>query len=137
MKHANIIWFEIPVTDLNRAIRFYSSVLNVPIEKQTILDKEFGIIKKEDSGIGGVLVQKENFTPGTGTVLFFYVNVLSDTLEVAVRAGGKITRAKTLIKQTNKDGNRTISQNLIDNKIGYYAELLDSEGNTISLYSNH
>jgi predicted enzyme related to lactoylglutathione lyase len=137
MKHANIIWFEIPVTDLSRAIRFYSSVLNAPIEKQTLLDREFGIIKKEDCGIGGVLVQKENFTPGTGTVLFFYVSVLSDTLELAVRVGGKITRAKTLIKQTNKDGNRTISQNLIDNKIGYYAELLDSEGNTISLYSNH
>lgn len=137
MKHANIIWFEIPVVDLNRAIKFYSSVFNMLIEKQIILDREFGVIKKEHCGIGGVLVKKEGNVPGQGVVLFFYVNVLSDSLETAVRAGGKIIQPKTLIKQTDKDGNRTISQNLIDNKVGYYAEIADSEGNIISLYSNH
>jgi hypothetical protein len=137
MKHANIIWFEIPVQDLPRAIRFYSSLLNIIIEKQVLLDREFGIIKKEDCGIGGVLVKKENHQVGTGPVLFFFVNVLSDSIDVATRFGGKIITPKTLIKQTDKDGNRLITQNLIDNKIGYFAELLDSEGNSISLYSNY
>ena len=137
MKHANIIWFEIPVTNLDRAMKFYSAILKIPIEKQMLLDKEFGIMRKEDCGIGGVLAQKENFTPGTGAVLFFYVNVLSDALEVVTGNGGKILKPKTLIKQMDQDGNRTIAQNLIDNRVGYYAELLDSEGNIISLYSNY
>ncbi len=136
MKHANIIWFEIPVTDLSRAIKFYSAVLNVSIDKQILLDREFGIMRREDCGIGGVLVQKENFTPGTGAVLFFFVNVLSDALELVTKSGGQIIKPKTLIKQTDKDGHRTIAQNLIDNQIGYYAELCDSEGNIISLYSH-
>jgi predicted enzyme related to lactoylglutathione lyase len=70
-------------------------------------------------------------------VLFFFVNVLSDSIDVATRFGGKVITPKTLIKQTDKNGNLMITQNLIDNKVGYFAELLDSEGNTISLYSNH
>jgi len=137
MKHANIVWFEIHVKDLDRAIAFYSSVLNIRIEKQVLLDRQDGIMKKEDLGIGGILVQKENFTPSSGGVLFFYVNVLSDAIETATRYGGKVKTAKTLIKQTDKEGNRTIAQNLIDDKVGYFAELLDSEGNAISLYSHY
>jgi len=137
MKHANIVWFEIFVKDLDRAIAFYTAVLNIRIEKQVLLDRQDGIMKKEDLGIGGVLVQKENFTPASGAVLFFYVNVLSDAIEAATRYGGKVITAKTLIKQTDKEGNRTIAQNLIDDKVGYFAELLDSEGNAISLYSHY
>jgi predicted enzyme related to lactoylglutathione lyase len=137
MNHANIIWFEIPVQDLSRAIRFYSTLLNIIIEKQVLLDREFGIMKKQDCGVGGVLVKKDDHQPGKGPVLFFFVNVLSDSIDVATRFGGKVITPKTLIKQTDKNGNLMITQNLIDNKVGYFAELLDSEGNTISLYSNH
>ena len=137
MKHAQLVWFEIPVREMDRAIRFYSSVLQVMIEKQKLLDREYGILKREDTGVGGVLVRKENIQPGSGVTLFFYVNVLSDALETAQRFGGKIITPKTLIKQTDASGNRTIAQNLIDNKVGYFAELLDSEGNLIALYSNY
>lgn len=137
MKHANIIWFEIPVENLDRAIRFYSTMLATTIEKQMLLDKPYGIFKRENTGIGGVLVKKENTQPGSGVILFFYVNVLSDAIEAACSAGGKLITPKTLIKQTDEKGNRTIAQNLIDNQIGYYAELIDSEGNRISLYSHY
>ncbi|MGZ3864875.1 MAG: VOC family protein [Bacteroidia bacterium] len=137
MKHANIIWFEIPVADLNRAITFYSATLNLSIEKTILLDKEYGIMKKADTGVNGALVKKENVSPGSGTILFFYVNVLSDAVEAATQNGGKIVTPKTLIKQLDKNGNRTIAQNLIDNQVGYFAELIDSEGNHISLYSHY
>lgn len=137
MKHAQIVWFEIPVRDLDRAVRFYATVLQVMIEKQKLLDREYGLFRKEDCGVGGVLVKKENATPGIGVTLFFHVSVLSDALEVAIRNGGQIVTPKTLIKQTDASGNRTISQNLIDNKVGYFAELLDSEGNLVAFYSNH
>ncbi len=136
MKHANIIWFEIPVENLDRAVLFYSSMLDTTIEKKLLLDKEYGVFKKENIGIGGVLVKKAIVTPGTGVVLFFYVNVLSDALEEACNYGGKIITPKTLIKQEDNAGKRTIAQNLIDDKVGYYAELIDSEGNHIALYSH-
>lgn len=135
MKHSNLIWFEIPVQDLDRAIRFYSAVLGIPIGKQTLLHTEYGILKKQNTGVGGVLVKKEKVTPGMGTILFFRVNVLSDAIEYACNNGGKVITPKTLIKQLDKDGNQVLGQNLIDNKTGYFAELTDSEGNHISLYS--
>lgn len=136
MKHAQIVWFEIPVQDMGRAIKFYSSVLNILIEKQVLLDREYGMMKKEDCGVGGVLVKKD-IAPGDGAMLFFFVNVLSDALDAATHLGGKVITPKTLIRQTDKEGNRTIAQNMIDNKIGYYAELLDSEGNPVALYSHY
>jgi uncharacterized protein len=136
MKHANIIWFEIPVENLDRAIRFYSGMLGVTIEKQMLLDKPYGIFKRENTGVGGVLVKKDTDVPGTGVILFFYVNILSDAIETACANGGKLITPKTLIKQTDDKGNRTIAQNLIDNQVGYFAELMDSEGNRISLYSH-
>lgn len=137
MKHSNIIWFEIPVENLDRAVKFYSAMLNIPIKKQMLLDKEYGVFKKEDTGINGALVRKDNVKPGMGTILFFYVNVLSDAIQAALANGGKTITPKTLIKQVDKDGNRTIAQNLIDNQVGYFAELVDSEGNHVSLYSHY
>jgi hypothetical protein len=137
MKHANIVWFEIPVKDLERAARFYSAVLGIHIERQVLLDREYGMMKRADTGIGGVLVQRENSAPGTGTTLFFYVNVISDAIEAALHYGGRVIQPKMLLKQQDKDGKKTIAQNLIDNQVGYYAELADPEGNHFSLYSHY
>ncbi len=137
MKHSNIIWFEIPVQSLDTAVRFYSAMLGTPIERKMLLDTEYGIFKRENTGVGGVLVKKKDVMPGSGVILFFYVNILSDAIEAACNNGGKIITPKTLIKQTDEKGNRTIAQNLIDNQIGYFAELVDSEGNHISLYSHY
>ena len=111
--------------------------MGTTVEKQLLLDKQYGIFKKEALGIGGVLTHKENVVPGSGITLFFFVSVLSDSIEAALARGGKIVRPKTLIKQHDKEGNLTIAKNLIDNKVGYFAELKDSEGNHISLYSHY
>lgn len=136
MKHGSLVWFEIPVADLDRAMRFYMGVLGCGIEKFSPMGQAYGLLRREETGVGGVLMPKENFAPGGGPVLFFFVNVLSDALETAERLGGKIITPKTLLRQTDAEGKRTIAQNLIDNKVGYFAQLLDSEGNMIALYSN-
>jgi uncharacterized protein len=136
MKHGNLVWFEIPVADLDRAAAFYAAVLGCKIEKFSPMGQEYGLLRKEDAGIGGVLIPKAGFTPCAGPVLFFFVNVLSDAIENAERHGGKVITPKTLLRQTGAGGQRTIGQNLIDNKVGYFCQLLDSEGNAIALYSN-
>jgi predicted enzyme related to lactoylglutathione lyase len=136
MKAQQLCWFEIPVSDIDRAIAFYREILGVKIEKKMLLDKHYGIFDKGVLGIGGVLVQKENYSPGKGTILFFSVIDLSDVLKTSLEYKGRIILPKTLIKQMNSDGNTVITQNLIDDNIGYYAEITDSEGNHIGLYSN-
>ena len=122
--------------NIDRAIDFYSSLLRITIEKRKLLETYYGVFEKEKHGIGGVLVQKKNYSPGNGTLLFFCVIDLSDVLKVVEENNGKVVTPKTLIKQINSSGNTIITQNLIDDNIGYYAEIKDSEGNHIGLYSN-
>jgi predicted enzyme related to lactoylglutathione lyase len=136
MKAPQVCWFEIPVKDIDRAISFYSSILSVKIEKRLLLDKYYGIFDKKEHLIGGCLAQKENYSPGNGTLLFFYVIDLSRALINAVELNGKVVTPKTLLRQINSSGNTIIANNLIDENIGYSAEIIDSEGNHIGLYSH-
>lgn len=136
MIQGQITWFEIPVEDLDRSIKFYSEVLNIKIEKNKFLKQEYGIFNKEVDTIKGALVKKENHTPGIGIILFFYVIDLSDSLKKVEQLGGNVLVEKTLLKQQTEEGFLAIKQNLIDDNIGYYAEFIDCEGNKICLYSN-
>lgn len=136
MNQGQAIWFEIPVSDLDRAIDFYSNVLQLKVKRILMLDQEQGYLDKGDGTPGGVLIKKENYQPGQGCVLFFYVIDISQILKNLTEYNGKIITDKTLLKQKNSSGDFVISNNLIDQKVGYYAEIIDSEGNRIGLYSN-
>lgn len=136
MIQGQIIWFEIPVKNLDRAIVFYSEVLFIKIEKIKFLEQEYGVFNIDKSAIRGAIVAKENHNPGTGIILFFYVVDLIDSLKSVVKFGGRVVVEKTLIKQKNTEGYLTINNNLIDGNIGYYAEFIDREGNLACLYSN-
>lgn len=136
MNQGQAIWFEIPVNDLDRAVDFYSNILLIKVKKILMLDQELGYLDKGDGTPGGVLIKKENYQPGQGCVLFFYVIDISQILKNLTEIKGTIITDKTLLKQKNSSGNFVISNNLIDQKVGYYAEIIDSEGNRIGLYSN-
>ena len=136
MKQANIIWFEIPVINLDRAISFYSHLLHISINRIRLYQTDYGIFNRTDTAIGGSLVVKPEYV-GKGTNLFFHVRVLSDAIDTALQYGGKQVKAKTLLKQIDENGKTILAQNLIDNQVGYYAEILDSEGNTLCLYSHY
>ncbi len=136
MIQGQITWFEVPVDNLDRAIKFYSEVLNIKIEKHKLLNNEYGVFNKESNTTKGALVKRDNHQPGTGIILFFYVIDLINSLKKVELYGGKILVGKTLLKQQTSDGFLAIKQNLIDNNVGYYAEFTDCEGNKICLYSN-
>jgi predicted enzyme related to lactoylglutathione lyase len=136
MKHANIVWFEIPVKSLDRSITFYSQLLGITINRVKLYQTEYGIFNKDKTKISGSLKVDESKV-GKGVNLFFFVNVLSDALDIAIACGGKIVLEKTLLKQVDGHGKTVLAHNLIDDQVGYYAEILDSEGNQISLYSHY
>jgi predicted enzyme related to lactoylglutathione lyase len=136
MKSRQVCWFEIPAKNLDRAIAFYSSFLSVQIEKRLLLDKYYGVFDKNTHLISGCLVEKENYSPGNGTVIFFCVDDLSEALRRTIDGNGSVVIPKTLIKQSNNSGDIIVSKNLIDENIGYFAEIIDTEGNHIGLYSN-
>ena len=136
MKHANIVWFEIPVKSLDRAITFYSQLLGINITRHKLYQTEYGIFNKDKTRIGGSLKVQPDLV-GKGVNLFFYVNVISDAIAIALACGGKIVIDKTLLKQVDAHGKTVLAHNLIDDQVGYYAEILDCEGNQISLYSHY
>jgi predicted enzyme related to lactoylglutathione lyase len=136
MIQGQIMWFEIPVKDLDRAILFYSEVLSINVEKIKFLDKELGVFNKDQNTIKGALIEKENYNTGTGVILFLYTEELTESLFNVVKYGGEVVLEKTLLKQKTAEGYLTIKNNMIAGDIGYYAEIIDCEGNRMCLYSN-
>lgn len=118
-------WFEIPVTDMPRAIRFYESVFGYTLHHQPLGELEMAWFPWSDEGAGapGSLVKNEaDYTPSTkGTLVYFSSpsGDLANELAKIEKAGGKVVQDKTLIS----------------NEIGFMALFHDSEGNRVALHS--
>lgn len=125
MKRNSVGWFEIPVSDMKRAIRFYETVLDVKLSHQVLGTLEMAWFPEIENGPGspGSLVfHKEFYKPSTDGVLIYFTSPSGDINneeKKAEAAGGKILIQK-----------RQISED-----IGYMTVLLDSEGNRIALHS--
>ena len=113
--------FEIPATDITRAINFYQSILDLKIEKMEMSGMQMGLLPHEDQLVTGVIVQAEGYKPSADGVTI-YLNG-GDNLQVIInkveKNGGKIVTPKTLHADES----------------GYFAIFLDSEGNKIGLHS--
>lgn len=118
-----IAWFEIPVTDLTRALNFYSTVLDLKFNVQDFEGKQMAFFPFEDGKISGALVKAPDLAPSSsGSLVFLKAGQdLSVALNRVVAAGGQVIQAKTLI----------------DPNVGYYAILQDTEGNRVALFSHH
>jgi hypothetical protein len=117
-----IAWCDIPVTNLDRAIRFYSALTGETVTKQEYPGFQIGLLPGTGSEVTGCLyiAKSDNQPSATGPLV--YINCsgrLDDAVSQVESHGGKILTAK------EKIGN-----------YGYRAVVLDSEGNRIALHSN-
>lgn len=123
MKNA-INWFEIPVTDYERAKRFYSEVLGVEIIDHHMDDKnvKYGIFPydMESHRVGGALMQMEGMHPSTdgSTVYLNGGDDLNEPLSRVEPAGGKVIMPKMDIQEN-----------------GFIAQFTDTEGNRVAFHS--
>jgi len=123
--HNFVGWFEIPVTDMDRAIRFYEKVFDIKMTRQQMgpLDMAFFPGVENSIGASGSLVyQPGNYKPSGDGVLIYFTSFAGDVNVEISRvkdAGGKV-----MIKKTQ-----------ISPEIGYMAVLADSEGNRIALHA--
>jgi len=121
-KAIKINWFEIPVTDMSRAIAFYESVFEIKIKPMNFGDVAMGWFPpSEEAGAAtGTLIKHEMYTPkDNGTLLYFNSDDVAIELAKVAAAGGRIFREKTLIGEGQ----------------GYMGVFIDSEGNRIALHS--
>ncbi len=119
-KYNPVVYFEIPVTDMGRAIQFYTAVFNFTFDK-TVIDKiEMALfpLVDENDGISGALAKGEIYKPtNDGVVIYFQTENIDQTLKIAIENGGRTLYPKT----SNGD-------------LGFVAEFEDSEGNRIALH---
>jgi uncharacterized protein len=115
-----IAWVDIPVSDFERAQKFYHTIYNLELSNaSTSARPGLLIVDDSGSGIGAAMAQGTGYIPATRV----YLNAGADLNEVLDRvqeAGGKIVLPKFLISPEE----------------GYFAIIEDTEGNHISLHSN-
>ena len=114
-----IIWFDIPVTDLERASNFYRQVLGINIESYGG-DAPVAVMEHGPGDVAGCLYKSDGESPSAqGPLLYFTVEGrLQEATTMAGELGGQILQAPHSI---GSHGNRSIVK--------------DSEGNRIVLHS--
>lgn len=124
--NANVLnWFEIPVTDINRAMIFYENILGIdmgqPIE---MMGMQFAFFPAAAGVLSGALAQSDMHKPShDGATIYLNANP----------AG----MDKILVKITDAGGQVAMPKTHISADIGYMAFFIDSEGNRIGLHSDN
>ena len=116
-----ISMFEIPATDISRAINFYQALLDITIEQMDVEGMKMGILPYEGQMVTGVIIQADGYKPSADGVTI-YLNA-GENLQVALdkveKNGGQIILPKTAHADES----------------GFFAIFLDSEGNKMALNS--
>lgn len=115
-------YFEIPVVDLDRAMKFYSSVFTVEFTKEQVHGNEMALFpfNGESSGITGALAKGDIYKPSTsGSLIYLSTNNIDNTLEKVKSQGGEVLFPKTSAGE-----------------YGYVAEFKDLEGNRVALFES-
>lgn len=116
-----VIWFEIPVVDMERGKAFYEAVFD---QKLTVVDmgqRQMAMFPMEMGGLGvsGALVKEEHFVPSyAGTMIYFSTDDITAILNRVIANKGKELIPKTSIGE-----------------YGFCAYFEDSEGNRIGLHT--
>jgi predicted enzyme related to lactoylglutathione lyase len=123
MKTNMVGWFEIPVSDMDRAKTFYETVFQVEIQVMDFGELKMGWFPSKGAevyGSPGTLIKQESYIPSKeGTMVYFMCENVKNELDRIEAAGGKIFKAKTQISP----------------EYGYMGTFIDTEGNRVALHS--
>ena len=113
-------WVEIPVTDFNRAKKFYEGLLGLPIHESEVGGVMHGFWGHTENSVGGAIVM-EGTPSKTGNLVYFDGGEdLNNYLAKVNDLGGEVLLNKTLIAK----------------EIGYQGIFMDTEGNRLAFWSS-
>ena len=121
MKPNPVGWFEIYVSDMERARRFYEEVFQATLQNLAVDELEMWAFPMEEGtwGAGGALVHMAGFAAGANsTVVYFSCDDCAVEASRVEAAGGRLERPKMSIGE-----------------YGHIALAHDTEGNLIGLHS--
>ena len=126
MSADTLCWTDIPVTNLDRAIKFYSAVLGKEVRRLSEGRMEYGLLPHEEQNASGCLVVRgdsggvDNRPSANGPLIYLSAEGrLDEAVETARKNGGKVLRARQKIGEH-----------------GFRAVIIDSEGNRIALHAS-
>lgn len=114
-----VFHFEIPVSDLDRAIAFYEDVFGYRLSRENVDGYDMAFFPRADGqpGASGALAKGDVYRPSQdGPVIYFDVTDIDAVLTRATRRGSRVLYPKKDIGEA-----------------GFVAEIEDSEGNRIAL----
>jgi len=116
-----VTWFEIPVSDMERAKKFYETILDLEIKVVDFGGLLMGWFPMGDplaGGASGSLIKHPDYVPSyQGTLVYFGSAEINDVLPKIEKAGGKVLNPKQSIGE-----------------YGFVAHFEDTEGNRVALH---
>lgn len=122
MNHAPITWFEIPTRDIDAAQRFYEQLLGTSMRRETIGAATLAVFPAPDEGVGGALISAPDMhqPQAQGTLVYLDASPsLDETLARATALGGRVSLPRTALPPG----------------MGYFAHIIDAEGNRVGLHA--
>lgn len=113
-------WVEIPVTDLDRAEKFYSTVMGIEFRRMNLGNGlTLSLFPSSNNEVGGALACLPSFYhPGeTGPLVYLNAHSVEACINLVEDAGGVVMVPRTQVSE----------------EIGYMAVFRDSEGNRVGL----
>jgi predicted enzyme related to lactoylglutathione lyase len=121
LRHA-LNWFEIPVRDIERAQRFYETLLGTSLRREAMNGQTLAVFPKADDAIGGALIAGPNAPEPAAGGQIVYLNAMPSLDAVLARveaAGGRIATPKVQLP----------------GDMGAFAHITDTEGNRVGLHA--
>ncbi len=124
MQQHALNWFEIPVTDFERAKTFYEAIFNyvMPVSQMGPAQMGFFLYDFQHGGRGGAIVHNPDFYTPSGNGSLIYLNCEPDlqiVLDKVNNAGGEVLKEKAEVAPG----------------LGFWALIKDTEGNRVALHS--
>jgi len=139
MRHA-FSWVELPSIDFDRAIEFYSTVLDRGIdvhepELDGATNGRAGMFHSDDEAdettVGGMIVETNEYTSESGATISY--TPTDDGVVVYLTVEGELDDALSRVESTG--GEVVLPKEAIPGYGGHYAIINDTEGNRVGLVS--
>jgi uncharacterized protein len=113
--------FEIPATDISRAVNFYQAILDINIERMEMPGMEMGIFPYKEQIVTGVIMKGDDYKPS------------ADGPTIYLNGGDNL---QTMLDRVEKNGGQIIVPKTAHaDESGFFALFIDTEGNKLGLNS--